>query len=148
MATNRPIFTALLALAAAATVQAEPTTDPKAPKTNLLDHSTASLIDPAGAMRIVSDNIPAKVWKLYPASKYSFVSQVEGGITANGTCVVTARLMLLPVTPTMKAVLFRPQKTATAFEAVPASSREQCQALARDKLKEATTAVVSSLVKT
>jgi hypothetical protein len=144
--TTRWMFTALLALATGLSAQAQ--TEAKAPKTNLLDHSTESLIDSAGAMRIVSDNIPAKVWKLYPAGKYSFVSQVEGGITSNGTCVVTARLMLLPVTPAMKAVLFRPQKTATAFEAVPGSSREQCQALARDKLKEATTAVVSSLVKT
>jgi hypothetical protein len=63
------------------------------------------------------------------------------------TCVVSARVMLVPLTATAKAVLFRPQKMATAFDAAQSSSTEQCQALAREKLKESTTAVVSALVK-
>jgi hypothetical protein len=117
------------------------------PKTNLVDHSAAALIDAAQAKSVMAGIIPAKVWKVYPASKYAFVSQVEGGMTAANTCVVSARVMLLPLTPTMKAVLFRPEKTATAFDAVANASAEQCKALARDKLKEATTAVVSALVK-
>ena len=45
-------------------------------------------------------------------------------------------------------MLFRPEKTATAFDAVAKASDEQCKALAKDKLKEATMAVVSDLVKT
>jgi hypothetical protein len=120
----------------------------KAPKTNLIDYSSGALIDAAGAKDVMTANIPAKVWALYPASKYAFISQVEGGVTTGGTCVVTARVMLVPLTGTVKAVLFRPQKTATAFDAAPSSGADQCKALARDKLKEATTAVVSSLVKT
>lgn len=116
------------------------------PRTNFMDHSTGLLIDSTTAKQIMGDNIPAKVWKLYPPSKYTFVSQVEGGMNGT-TCVVSARVMLLPLTPTMKAVLFRPQKTATAFDSVVNSSTDACKSLARDKLKEATVAVVSALVK-
>jgi hypothetical protein len=117
------------------------------PKTNLIDHSTDTLIDDATAKSVMAESIPAKVWKLYPASKYAFVSQVEGGMTAGKACVVVARVMLLPVTPTMKAVLFRPEKTATAFDTLAGAGADQCKALAKDKLKEATQAVVSALVK-
>jgi hypothetical protein len=118
------------------------------PKTNLIDHSTDALIDDATAKSVMAESIPAKVWKLYPASKFAFVSQVEGGMTAGKACVVVARVMLLPVTPTMKAVLFRPEKTATAFDTLAGAGADQCKALAKDKLKEATQAVVSALVKT
>ncbi len=118
------------------------------PKKNLFDHSSQGLIDGETAKRVMDENIPAKVWKLYPGNKWVFVSQVEGGITAGGQCVVTARTMLLPLTPTMKAVLFRPEKTATTFDAVAGGGAEQCKALARDKLKESTIAIVSALVKT
>jgi hypothetical protein len=116
------------------------------PKTNFFDHSNALLIDAATAKAVMDENIPAKVWKINPASKYTFISQVEGGMKGS-TCVVTARVILTPLTPTAKAVLFRPQKTATAFDAVPNSSSDACKAVAKEKLKEATLSVVSSLVK-
>jgi hypothetical protein len=116
--------------------------------TNFADFSAASLIDAEGAKKILADNIPAKVLKLYPSNKFAFVSQVQGGMTAASMCVVTARVMLLPLTPTVKAVMLRPQKTATAFDAVAGSNAEACKGLARDKLKEATASVVSSLAKT
>ena len=116
------------------------------PKTNLIDHSTDLLIDGATAKQVMGENIPDKVWKLFPASKYAFISQVEGGMKGT-TCVVAARVMLVPLTPTAKAVLFRPQKTATAFDSAVNSSTDACKALAKDKLKEATGAVVSALVK-
>jgi hypothetical protein len=118
-----------------------------APKTNFVDHSSGLLIEAAAAKAVMGENIPAKVWRVYPASKWAFVSQVEGGMKGT-TCVITARVMLLPLTPTVKAVLFRPQKTATAFEAAANSSTDACKAVAKDKLKEATEAVVSALVKT
>jgi hypothetical protein len=121
---------------------------PAGPKTNFIDHSPGSLIDSAGASAVLAANIPAKVLKLYPANKYAFVSQVEGGLTAANACVVTARVMLLPVTPAMKAPLFRPAKTATAFDTQAGATADQCKTMARDKLKEATLAVVSALVKT
>jgi hypothetical protein len=142
---------AALVLGVAATAHAQdPAKAPAAPqvRVNFVDHSATSLIDKDTAMAVMKENIPARVWRLYPANRYAFVSQVEGGVTGAGTCVVTARVMMLPLTPTMKAVLFRPQKTATAFDSVAGAGREQCQAVAREKLKEATAAVVSALVKT
>lgn len=117
------------------------------PKTKLLDFSAAALIDEAAAKAVMAENIPAKVWKLYPASKYAFVSQVDGGVTSGGTCVVVARVMLVTLTPNVRAPLLRPQKTAAAYDAVPGAGADRCKALARDKLKEATVAVVSALVK-
>jgi hypothetical protein len=117
------------------------------PKTRLLDHSNGALISEADAKALMSEVIPAKVWAIYPASKYVIVSQVEGGVTPAGICVVTARVMLLPLTPTMKAVLFRPQKTATAFDAKAVSTRDECRSVAHDELKQATEAIVSDLVK-
>lgn len=116
------------------------------PKTNLMDHSNGTLIETEAAKAVMAENIPAKVWKLFPARRYVFLSQVEGGLTSNKTCVVTARVMLLPLTATVGAVLMRPQKTATAFDAQPDSSTEQCRSVAREKLKQATAAVVSDLV--
>jgi hypothetical protein len=117
------------------------------PKLNLVDHSQGALIDAATAKKVMADAVPAKLWKLYPANKWAMVSQVQGGLTSNNTCAVTARVMLLPLTPTVKAVMFRPEKTATAFDAVAGSNTEACKTVARDKLKEATAAVVSSVVK-
>jgi hypothetical protein len=117
-----------------------------APKANFVDHSSAMLIDAATAKGVMAEVVPAKVWKLYPANKWTFASQVEGGMKGT-TCVVSARVMLLPLTPTLKAVLFRPEKTATAFDALAGSDADACKAVAKDKLKEATEAVVSALVK-
>jgi hypothetical protein len=119
-------------------------------KTNFLDHSNDALIDDKTAFAVMREAIPAKVWKLYPASKYAFLSQVEGGVNAAGTCVVAARVMVLPLTATVRAPLFRPlpKLTATAYDAVPSSNVEACKAMAKDKLKTATQAVVSNIAKT
>jgi len=87
------------------------------------------------------------LWKVYSPKKYVFISQVEGGITPSGICAITARVMLMPLTPTAKAGLFRPRQVATAFDAVPSSTAAQCKATAAEKLKKATTAAVSSLIK-
>jgi hypothetical protein len=134
-------------LALAALALALPVSAATPPKAVLLDFSKDTLIDTATAKAVVGDGIPAKVWKVYPPSKWGFVSQVEGGITGAGVCVVTARVMLVPLTQAMKAVLFRPEKIATAFDAASGASPEQCKALAKGKLTEATQGVVSSLVK-
>ena len=118
-------------------------------KTNFLDHSNDALIDDATAFAVMKESIPAKVWKIYPASKYVFLSQVEGGVNSAGLCVVAARVMVLPLTATVRAPLFRPlpKMTATAYDAIPGATAEKCKALAKDKLKEATGAVVSNIVK-
>jgi hypothetical protein len=120
--------------------------DPQAVKMTLVDHSNALLIAADDAKAVMAENLPASVFKIYPGSRYAFVSQVEGGMKA-GTCIVSARVMLVPLTAAAKAVLFRPQKMATAYDALPNSSTEACKLLARDKLKEATSAVASGIVK-
>jgi hypothetical protein len=119
----------------------------QAPKTMFVDHSSPALIDAAAAKSVLAEGINAKVLKAYPANKYGFVSQVEGGLTAGGTCVVTARVMMMQLTTTLKVMLFRPEKTATTFDAQPNSNSEQCKQLAKSKLQEAVQSVASSLVK-
>ena len=133
---------ALAALATAAAAHAEP---PK--KAVLLDFSRDSLIDAASAKAVLAEGIPARVWKVYPAAKWAFASQVEGGVTPAGMCVVTARVMMVQLTQAMKAPLLRPEKIATAFDAAAGASQEQCRQMAKTKLAEATQSVVSSLVK-
>ena len=108
-----------------------------------VDKSASFLVDEATTEKLWGDNLPAKVKKLYPANRWRFVSDVGGGFTESKTCVVTARAMLLPLRG--KAVLFAPEKSATAFDAVPSLSKEQCQELARAKLKEAIQSIASSL---
>jgi hypothetical protein len=44
-------------------------------------------------------------------------------------------------------MLFRPEKTSTAYDAQPGVGADQCRKLALAKLGEATKSVVSSLVK-
>ncbi len=114
----------------------------------LIDHSSTGLIESDAARALLAEGIPARVWAIYPAGKWGYVSQVAGGFTSGGVCVVTARVMMMQLTPTMKAMLFRPYKTATAYDAVPGATQEQCHDLARSKLQEAIQGVVASLVKT
>ena len=122
--------------------------DPKKTAGNkrLLDHSNAALISAEAAIQVMDENIPEKAWKIVKGSQYVWVSQVEGGMNGT-TCVVTARVMVLPLTATLNAPLFRPKNTATAFDAAANSTIDACKALAKVKLKEATLAVASSVVK-
>jgi hypothetical protein len=113
-----------------------------------IDRSTQGLIDSALAQAVWSEHItkagPKRLAKLYPPGRWGFLSQVEGGFTASKVCVVTARAAMVPRSG--KQVVFKPEKMATAFDALPGASQEQCQALAKAKLDEAVSAVMSSLV--
>lgn len=122
--------------------------DPKkmAGNKRLMDHSNASLISADDAVKVMDENIPEKAWKIVKGSQYVWVSQVEGGMNGT-TCVVTARVMVLPLTAALNAPLFRPKNTATTFDAAANSTIDACKALAKVKLKEATMAVASSVVK-
>ena len=118
------------------------------PRPMSADGSASFLIDAATADRVWHDNVSAKVVKLYPAKKFRFVSEVGGGFNEARTCVVSARAMLLPVVhlPVQGyKVVYAPIKSATAYDAVPNLSREQCQDLAKAKLKEAVQSVSASL---
>lgn len=118
-------------------------------KTNLLDHSNSNLISSDAAKAVLTENIPARVWKIHSPGSYAFLSQVEGGLTPQRTCVITARVVVLPLTGTLNVPMWRPvpKMTATAFDSQANSSTEQCQGVAREKLKEATLAIVSGIVK-
>lgn len=133
-------FAAALALAAAA-AQAAP------PKYVTQDHSTAGLVDKATVEAIWKDSLPeAKLAKLYPPAKWGFLSQVEGGM-AGQTCVITARVALLPRTSPTRRLVFEPLKMSTTFDAKAGATAAQCSELATAKLKEALASLVSSLVK-
>ena len=118
-------------------------TAPAKPKPVSVDVSSSFLIDEATSEKIWNDNLPARVKKLYPVKRWRFVSDIGGGFTESKTCVITARAMVLPLRG--KDVIFDPEKSATTFDAVPNLSKEQCQELARAKLKEAIQAVTSSI---
>ena len=105
-----------------------------------VDHSTEAVLDNASAQAIWKESLSdklTKLAKLYPTKRWGFVSEVEGGFTASKTCVITARA---------KTMLFKPNKTATTFDAVPGATKEQCTDLAKTKLKEAVQGVLSSLI--
>jgi hypothetical protein len=107
------------------------------------------VLDNASAQAIWKESLSdklTKLAKLYPTKRWGFVSEVEGGFTASKTCVITARAMMLPVTVSGKTMLFKPNKTATTFDAVPGATKEQCTDLAKTKLKEAVQGVLSSLI--
>lgn len=139
-----------LALSALVLALSAHAADPKKLPGNrrLMDHSNPSLISAETAMQVMNDIIPPRAWKIVKGSQFTWVSQVEGGMNGT-TCVVTARVMVLPLTTALNAPLFRPQpgKTATAFDAVANSSTDACKVLAKAKLEEATKAVVSTVVK-
>ena len=139
----------LLGVASAAWAQADVPHSRDVKKTNLLDHSNSNLIEPDAAKAVLTDNIPARVWKIHKPGDFAFLSQVEGGLNAQRTCVVTARVMLLPLTGTLNVPMWRPlpKMTTTAYDAQVNSSTDQCKALAKDKLKEATLAISSGIVK-
>jgi hypothetical protein len=111
----------------------------------IVDHSTETLVDRASAKAAWNKALSARVAKLYPPKKWGFASEVEGGFNAAKICVVTARAMMLPVTASGKYLRFKPEKTATAFDALPGATQEQCKQLARAKLDEAIGAVVGGL---
>ncbi|HEU5297516.1 MAG TPA: hypothetical protein VFU71_22245 [Burkholderiaceae bacterium] len=121
-------------------------TKPSPKKRVVLDMSSEALIDSADATALVSQAIPAAVWKVYPPGKWGVFSQVIGGFTSDKICVVTARVMLAPLTVT-NGIIMRPASRAAAYDAKVNATEDECRAIARAKLKEATESVVSSLVK-
>jgi hypothetical protein len=109
------------------------------------DQSTANLIDKATVAALLQDVVTPQLTKMYSPKKWGFATEVEGGFTSGKTCVVTARVMLMPVAG--KALLFRPSHKATTFDALPNATQAQCSDLAKAKLKEAVQALAFGLVK-
>ena len=113
-----------------------------------VNRSSTTLIDDAAARSLFAEIVSAKLVKLYPVNKWGFAAQVEGGITQANTCVVAARVMLLPRNQPVatKLLLFKPGKMATAFDAIPNASPAQCKELATKKLREANQAMLAALL--
>ena len=113
------------------------------------DHSSPALIDRDTAIAVwqaqVDDSMRARLRKLYPIAAWGFVSQVQGGFTADKSCVVTARALLVPRISGNRLV-FQPHKSATAFGAQPGASEQQCRELASAKLQEAVLGIRSSVM--
>lgn len=146
-------LTLLLATSVYAATPADPAaTKPAKPakptKPISVDQSRSFLIDGATSEKLWEANLSARVKALYPVRKFRFVSEVGGGFNEAKLCIVSARAMMLPVVRLpvqgLRAI-YAPIKTSTAFDAVPNLSREQCQALARSKLKDAIQSVASAL---
>jgi hypothetical protein len=113
-----------------------------------VSRSSETLMDDATAKGLFGEIVSLKLAKLYPTGKWGFAAQVEGGITQANTCVVVARVMLLPRNqPTMtKLLLFKPEKMATTFDTLANASAAQCKDLAKRKLREANQAMLAALV--
>lgn len=134
------ILAALLGLAAAPAAWSAPAAY------FLVDHSTSTLIDPAGARAVLKERLqPDALKRLYPLRKWGFVSEVEGGFDNAKVCIITARTMLLPRTTT-GALVFKPEKTATTFGMQANATNDQCKALAKAKLVESAEALRFGMV--
>jgi hypothetical protein len=142
MVTSRVLAAALLVASSAAFA---------APAEYLfVDDSSPDLIDTARAVgvwkaQVESDNMRMRLQKLYPVSKWGFVSQVQGGFTREGACVVTARAVMVPRVMGSRLV-FKPQHSATAFGTQTGATREQCRELAVAKLKDAILGMRAALI--
>jgi len=119
------------------------------PQYLIIDHSSEVVMEKTAAMAVWNARLDAKMTarlnKLYPVSKWGFISQVEGGFTDQNACVVTARVIMVPRI-TGSRLVFKPNKTATTFATQAGATREQCREMARGKLEEAIAAVGSSLI--
>ena len=80
-----------------------------------------------------------KVTKLYSPKKWTFLTEVDGGFDKDNSCVVTARVTMLPFGTGLyrKDVIYKPKKTVATFGTTPKATKEQCAELATAKLKEA-----------
>jgi hypothetical protein len=114
-----------------------------------VDDSSPDLISTASAVAVwkaqVEGSIRGRLQRLYPVSKWGFVSQVQGGFTREGACVVTARAVMVPRVLGSRLV-FKPQRSATAFGTQTGATRDQCRELAAAKLKDAILGVRSALI--
>jgi hypothetical protein len=114
-----------------------------------VDKSSPALMDEATARAVLDEIMTERMARLYSPRAWGFATQVVGGFTPTGTCVVTARVMLLPRNnprPT-RSLLFKPERMAMAFDALPNANVESCRALAKKQLTEAMLAVESGLVR-
>jgi hypothetical protein len=114
-----------------------------APKFKIKNNSPVALIDDASATAIWVESLPEKLAKTYPVKKWGYLSEVNGGFDDHKVCVVAARAMMVPVSG--KNFIYAPKKTAVTLGSQTGATTEQCNALAKAKLKEAVHSIVVSL---
>jgi hypothetical protein len=144
---NRQLTTFILSSASlllSANVLAAP------PKFAIKDSSPETLITADSAKSIWLAALPQKDIKQFPAKKYGYISEVNGGFDDKKNCVVVARAMVVPlgtklIPGSATTFIYAPQKTSVTFASAAHDSAEQCSAMAKAKLKEAVESVVSSL---
>jgi hypothetical protein len=132
---NRLVSIAALSLISASAFAA-------APKFNIMNSSTETLIDNASANAIWHANLSEKIAKLHPVKKLGYISEVSGGFDGK-TCVVVARAMSAPLKG--KTFVYDPKQAAAAFGSQAGATDEQCKELAKSKLTEAVKSVALSL---
>ena len=93
------------------------------------------------------ENTTVKITKLYSPKTWGFLTEVDGGFDKDNSCVVTARVTMLPFGSGLnrKDLMYKPKKTVATFGTTPNSSKEQCVELATAKLKEAIHAMMEIL---
>ncbi len=111
----------------------------------VVDASTELLLSKDAAKASWTENVPAKAAKLYSPKKWGFVTEVSGGFTSGKACVVTARVMMLPLGINGKTMLYKPAKSTSTFDTLATASKEQCSELASKKLSEAIHAMIATL---
>jgi hypothetical protein len=139
----------LACLLAAAAGSAVAQTPPPPSKHQIEDNSSAQLLPKGAAEAIWRDNVPlARIARAYPAAKWGFLSQVEGGLVGGQVCVVTARAAMLPLTMPTRRLVWEPRYMSTTFDTKAGATAQQCSELAAAKLKEAIQSLATNLVKT
>jgi len=88
-----------------------------------------------------------KITKLYPAKNWGFLTEVDGGFDKDNSCVVTARVTMLPFGMGLnrKDLVYKPKKTDATFGTTANATKDQCRDLATAKLKEAIASMMSVL---
>ena len=139
---TRPGLALVLAMASACAFAQEPSAY------LFFNRSTTALMDDTTAKALFDETVSPKLTKLYPPQNWGFVTQVQGGITPDNACVVTASVLMLPRNRphATELLLFKPEQTASTFAALPAGSAAQCAELARNKLREAHRAMLATLL--
>ena len=89
------------------------------------DNSNELLLSKEAAKSIWTEPVPAKVAKAYSPKKFGFTTEVEGGFTAAKVCVVSARVMLLPLGVNGKTMLYKPVKVTNTFDASTTATKDQ-----------------------
>jgi hypothetical protein len=116
-----------------------------APKFNIMNSSTETLIDNASAVAIWNTHLTPKAAKLHPVKKVGYISEVNGGFDTNKTCVVMARAMTSPLKG--KTFTYVAKDVAVAFGSQAGATPEQCSALAKVKLTEAVQSIAATMEK-